>query len=475
MVFLSQIFSRAAGSYGFVGECMISIFRYALGYALAFLTNLSLRAEVDLPGLETFLKRHPIPEEKFMYDPGDYASARRLDKYPLIASDIEKAKFILKRAHDINLFFNGPTPTLEGFVRTLHFIRLARKKIAKFQSKKRDRYFYPDGQRLFFPVGILKNGRCYLHFSDTDPRKKSGGYKTFSRSLDCDTGEAWAHLVMDAPADGKLKEMKILQALADLPNVIGYRDLMIFPPARGVPGGKKPPSGTWKLSLISPLFDHDLGGAYQRFQGLASGVHMALQAAESLRDVHARGIVHRDLKPANFFVRQKDSLQVLADFGLSEWGDALSFGKHLKGSRGYLAPEMCERRFSGRKSLPGFQEGVDADNFALGMTFYSLLKGEDNPLRKYNRRLNEAALPKDKSKGPDQDMFEDNFELYKEQHVKFCQAAGREISDSGGAFQSYEALLCGLLHPTRNRRISLEFFISGLKKLQAGQIPARQT
>ncbi|MDX2089278.1 MAG: serine/threonine-protein kinase [Kofleriaceae bacterium] len=101
-------------------------------------------------------------------------------------------------------------------------------------------------------------------------------------------------------------------------------------------------------------------------------VHLLMQAAGSLGEVHARGLVHRDVKPSNLMLCERggihDTLKVM-DFGLVRdlTDGAGSDESALEGTPLYLAPEMILEA-----------DGVvpQSDVYALGATAYFLLTGE---------------------------------------------------------------------------------------------------
>jgi serine/threonine protein kinase len=112
---------------------------------------------------------------------------------------------------------------------------------------------------------------------------------------------------------------------------------------------------------------------------IADIVHIAIQIAEGLAELHKNGVVHRDLKPENVMLTAQAGGVKLLDFGLARHvisvpgdgdapGSAAFDGASIpaaSGTPGYMAPEQCE-------GLP-----VDArgDVFALGVILYELVTG----------------------------------------------------------------------------------------------------
>jgi histidine kinase len=101
-------------------------------------------------------------------------------------------------------------------------------------------------------------------------------------------------------------------------------------------------------------------------------VVLALAAARSLADVHARGFVHRDIKPNHFFIDEAEGKATIIDFGLAT---ALPRERHLpvevdrlEGTLPYISPEQTGR----------MNRSVDrrSDLYSLGVTLYELCTGK---------------------------------------------------------------------------------------------------
>lgn len=97
--------------------------------------------------------------------------------------------------------------------------------------------------------------------------------------------------------------------------------------------------------------------------------NVAAQMLASLRHIHAAGIAHCDVKPQNFLLRQFDNKYCvqLCDFGLAakvEKGSTLPH-QGLRGSSGWLSPEM-----HGRRSY-----GQEVDLFSAGLILFRMLGG----------------------------------------------------------------------------------------------------
>lgn len=110
-------------------------------------------------------------------------------------------------------------------------------------------------------------------------------------------------------------------------------------------------------------------------------------ALGGLGALHARGLVHRDVKPSNLFLGREESEPasavrcIVVDLGLAQGPRrALTTGRHVVGSVGYMAPEQV---------LAG---SVDArtDVWGVGVTLFEALTGRaafagDDPLEVLER------------------------------------------------------------------------------------------
>jgi len=114
----------------------------------------------------------------------------------------------------------------------------------------------------------------------------------------------------------------------------------------------------------------------------AEAVAITAAVARGLGALHERGIVHRDVKPENVLIDTRGHVRV-CDFGLSKPHDdaGLTHEGEILGTAAFIAPEL----------LTGGAPSARSDVYALGVTLFEMLTGED------------AIEP-----GPTQSMFQDS-------------------------------------------------------------------
>uniref|UniRef100_A0A7S2P8F2 Protein kinase domain-containing protein n=2 Tax=Leptocylindrus danicus TaxID=163516 RepID=A0A7S2P8F2_9STRA len=164
---------------------------------------------------------------------------------------------------------------------------------------------------------------------------------------------------------GMLEQFHVeIEALSTLqhPNIIHLNDVYITP---------------HKIYIIMELMEGGELFDYVVERGTLTELeasHLVYQVTSALVYMHSKGIVHRDLKPENLLLKSKHNdgnpIVKIIDFGLSKcMGEDFPLeqpmARSFLGTRGYLAPEMLQRR--------AYDKSVDA--WALGVIVFVLLCG----------------------------------------------------------------------------------------------------
>lgn len=93
---------------------------------------------------------------------------------------------------------------------------------------------------------------------------------------------------------------------------------------------------------------------------IAEGVIKAVSA------IHASGYAHRDIKPANILISASEGV-FLIDLGFSTRNDLNNTSNSVRGTKGYIAPEILEKKERGRVDY------FRADCYALGIVLKNIL------------------------------------------------------------------------------------------------------
>lgn len=106
---------------------------------------------------------------------------------------------------------------------------------------------------------------------------------------------------------------------------------------------------------------------------LAQLIEIAMNTTRMIGDLHKLGILHKDIKPANLMINIVTGHVKPIDFGASsiiEPGKELEIRGGVKGTKGYVAPEMETLAFMAGECI--YNEKTEV--FALGVTLDSLFR-----------------------------------------------------------------------------------------------------
>lgn len=101
---------------------------------------------------------------------------------------------------------------------------------------------------------------------------------------------------------------------------------------------------------------------------------------DALDYIHSRGVVHRDIKPSNIMVENGSNVRLM-DLGIARMNDGNKFSSFgFIGTPEYAAPEQLVQQEPNQEVMyPKSHINAATDIYALGITFYELLTGE-NPM-----------------------------------------------------------------------------------------------
>jgi serine/threonine protein kinase len=120
------------------------------------------------------------------------------------------------------------------------------------------------------------------------------------------------------------------------------------------------------FSFISMEFveGESLRRVLNRFSALSTrtGIKIAMQICDGLREAHAQGIVHRDLKPENLMIDAAGNVKLM-DFGLACL--AAEASTSAVGTPSYMAPEQAQGGPLDRR----------CDIYALGLVLFEIFTG----------------------------------------------------------------------------------------------------
>ncbi|CAD7704423.1 unnamed protein product, partial [Ostreobium quekettii] len=108
-------------------------------------------------------------------------------------------------------------------------------------------------------------------------------------------------------------------------------------------------------------------------------IRISLDVARGLDHLHEHGVTHYDIKPSNILMDGEFNAK-LADFSCSELKLASSMSLAVRGSAGYIAPEIVEKGLCSRRGGPGRHFPTDkVDVYSFGKVMLECVTGSLNP------------------------------------------------------------------------------------------------
>ncbi|MBR2102001.1 MAG: serine/threonine protein kinase [Prevotella sp.] len=230
----------------------------------------------------------------------------------------------------------------------------------------------PDDPNLY----LIVKGREYKYNPDVKPLG-GGAMGTVYLGYDCKSGEKVAvKRVKDQYSNYKqVRERAKLEAsLAfhhpNLVEMVGYCEYApdkgpIFILSRYVKGVN-----------IKTYVKQNLANADDRVERICQ---MIFQVLDALSYIHSKRFIHRDIKPSNIMASSEDNVKLM-DLGIARMNGGNKFSTvGFIGTPQYSAPEQILRGDEEEE----MQMGPSTDLYALGITLYELITG-DNPYKSNN-------------------------------------------------------------------------------------------
>ncbi|WP_187345235.1 serine/threonine protein kinase [Cystobacter ferrugineus] len=179
-------------------------------------------------------------------------------------------------------------------------------------------------------------------------------------------GRLFALKLLPGPMDGRTKREIGILVLLENPGVVRYVGSDFWPhPARGYP---------------YIVMEYVPGDTLEAFAlkcnpSLRKCVHIVLDVAQTLGEVHGAGVFHRDLKPSNILIREKSERPVLIDFGIASLGGVacLTEARIPPATPEFRAPEPLRFLRENADTTAHYEYTPTDELWALGVTFYWLL------------------------------------------------------------------------------------------------------
>lgn len=187
------------------------------------------------------------------------------------------------------------------------------------------------------------------------PKTENEEKDILSESTDIGTASQYLYEV----AEVIYKEIQIMEELKGRTNIVSFEDHKIVPKENGI--------GYHiliRMELLTSLNDYvqEFGMTTRTLLKLGKDLCTALEICQK------RNIIHRDIKPVNIFVSEDGDFK-LGDFGIARQLEGVESGLSVKGTYGYMAPEVYRG--------DTYDERVDI--YSLGMVMYYYLNNKRAP------------------------------------------------------------------------------------------------
>lgn len=187
------------------------------------------------------------------------------------------------------------------------------------------------------------------------PKTENEERDIISESSDLGTASQYLYEV----AEVIYKEIQIMEELKGRTNIVSFEDHKIVSKENGI--------GYYiliRMELLTSLND------YVQEHGMTTSTLLKLgkDLCTALEICQKRNIIHRDIKPVNIFVSDDGDFK-LGDFGIARQLECVDTGLSVKGTYGYMAPEVYRGEM--------YDERVDI--YSLGMVMYYYLNNRRAP------------------------------------------------------------------------------------------------
>ena len=306
-----------------------------------------------------------------------------------------------------------------------------------------------------------------IHINNDDPNWSKGGFKHFSRSISIENLNIYANLdiALDKPRslEKHIEELKIMDDHQLSKYNLTYRDYDIY-------NSKQEDNVVSKMTIQTKLFSHDLSLVKNKGYTLYEKLKISFLIVKSIREMHKKGYIHRDIKSKNILLqRVNNNIEVsLADYGLSLHQKNSNFGRHIAGTRGYIAPESCLSKNQSGFAYLNFSSAKKSDIFSLALTLDELFF-DNYKLKEFTTEVNNISLPKDKKKPINSLRLKESVASYNREHKKILESiiqVDRGDTKEKQIMYHLKRLIWQMSHPNYEERPTLSHIGKTLVQLK---------